>query len=156
MVFHSLVTILCSTMAQIADQWKAVQSLVAGRPLEKIQYFCHCTSPRAKAQIESQKKLQAFSDNLRGSLLARKEEIEGVWFILSLFKGSLPTISPYGSERIRIRTEDIIADKSKWRLFFEDTHHYGSHAQYIKFVLVKKSQQRATKWCEDTVTSSSQ
>ena len=110
-----------------------------------ITVFYHVTTVAGKKEIVQDKKLKAaVAHPLPGKPESPidKMKIKGVYFTLNLDKDSntLPTTSPYGTERVRIP----ISKFSRYELFFNSYHHtfkfkYGTLIYYVILVMVKPS-----------------
>ena len=113
------------------------------KKFDPIQYFFHVTAHRNS--IEKDGYLKRSIANLRfgseGSPIDGR--LEGVFFCCTLFKEDLPTLSPYGTERICIPVEHFLSGNP--RLFYNSYHVVPGNpvnpvpVHYVVLVLVKES-----------------
>ena len=129
--------------------WKDVGIITEGRDTDKVTYLFHCTKPENKKKIQQEKKLLGQSATL--GPLSTDPNVKGVFFTTSLYKGKLPTKSPYGPDRILIPFSSIIKNLDEWSLYFEmayyTTRQWGYRNQFLRLVLVKNSNEYK-KWCD--------
>lgn len=134
--------------------YKDLKDKLYYRRRENITLLFHATSERKKTSIMKGKTLKGNSTAApHGSPLAENSDINGVWFSGMLFQGKLPTISPFGTERIKIPITALIETEKvdKWQLFFESTYYYKDDVQYVRLVLGNKddsSTSESLQWCE--------
>ncbi len=74
-----------------------------------------------------------------------------MWFCPTLYKGALPTKSPYGDTQIAIPIASIITDKHK--MCYEGAYYFEKDTtkQYFRFFLVKEDQKEEYKWCKENL-----
>ncbi len=123
---------------------------------DEIDYLYHATTKKAKKNIVDTETLQCNAEPEPGAnsferIPLDNLEIKGVWFCATLFtypdqSVTLPTISPYGEERISIPVAKIITEKHQ--MFFERAHYWDQKNIYIRFILVTDEQVEELKWCK--------
>ena len=133
----------------LSSWWKDVGIITEDRDTDQVTYLFHCTKPENKEMIQQQKKLLGQSATL--GPLSTDPTVKGVFFTTSLYKGELPTKSPYGPDRILIPFSSIINNLDKWSLYFEmayyTTRQWGYRNQFLRLVLVKNTNEYK-KWCD--------
>ncbi len=135
----------------LSQQWESIKTRTRTREKKEVRYLYHATSSSISKRIQSAGKLECNYDNGKDSefTLSSNKEIKGVWFGATLYKGQLPTISPYGDRRIQFPVAMIITEKHE--MFFESVHYYAASPknQYMRFVLVKTDQTKEQLWCSN-------
>lgn len=121
---------------------------------EMVVYLYHCTTQANKVNIQDEGFLTAKTATAPGIILGTGP-VKGVWFSSTLFRGELPTMSPYGTERIKIQIAELCNNLENWLLFYECAYRYeGRSIQYIRLVLADRSKdtnEDSIQWCEDNL-----
>ena len=121
---------------------------------EEVEYLYHCTTEVNRDKIKVEGVLTANRVTAPGMIL-ETGPVKGVWFSPTLFQGRLPTMSPYGTERIKIPIADLCEHLEDWLLFYECAYRYeGRCIQYIRLVLADRSKdtnEGSIQWCRDNL-----
>ena len=121
---------------------------------EMVEYLYHCTTQANKVKIQDEVVLTANRVTAPGIIL-ETGPVKGVWFSPTLFQGKLPTLSPYGTERIKIPIAELCEHLENWLLFYECAYGYeGRSIQYIRLVLADESKDTnkgSIQWCRDNL-----
>lgn len=121
---------------------------------EMVEYLYHCTTQANKVKIQDEGFLTAKTATAPGIILGTGP-VKGVWFSSTLFRGGLPTTSPYGTERIKIPIAELCKHLENWLLFYECAYRYeGRTIQYIRLVLADQSKdtnEDSIQWCRDNL-----
>ncbi len=100
--------------------------------------FYHVTTPEKKMGINSSNALQPFPKKKDGVAKSRIDEtIKGVFFGVNLYRGDLPTISPHGSERVRLPIARVVNQMEDPVLFYASNHSLKNN-RYIILVLADR------------------
>ena len=133
---------------QVTKSYKVLDRLMKSTNEKPIDVFYHVTKRKYKAKIESDGFLKGCKAKLPGSIttgsscdspLFRDDSpLKGVFFCCSLFRGSLPNQSPYGTERISIPVRSLLHHDP--HLFYNSWHSITRKCtvHYITLVLVDK------------------
>ena len=140
-------------------EYKKLLKCLRNVTMEEIEWLCHCTTPKAKQQIEQDGQLLGNnSTHPKGAPLASTDQVKGVWFIATLYKGDLATRSPYGGERAKLHLCKLINSKNKdnWKVFFESAYHYSGRVQYVRLVLANEEtalthNKEGYEWCKENL-----
>ncbi len=147
--------VLADDLSRMNLPWEEIcRRVTAARRKEEVKYLYHATSEHNHENIVRSAELQSrhmFQNFTTTDEILRTNDIKGIWFCSTLFGGTLPTSSPYGTHRIAIPVAHIITPTHA--MFFERAHHYGPRRnnQYIRFILVNQkneAQARELVWCQ--------
>ncbi|XP_046574931.1 phytanoyl-CoA hydroxylase-interacting protein-like isoform X2 [Haliotis rubra] len=89
-------------------------------------------------QLENTTMMPSVKDNFGNPTCPINGKLEGVFFGVTLYKGDLPTISPYGDTRVVVPLERLFDDSA--RLYFADFYCMKDQRKnhYVILVLTKK------------------
>ena len=122
---------------------KLEQIIIDFEDFDFIQYFFHATKKEHKAAITKSRRLEK-----RTKL--KYKELKGVSFCCTVYKGDLPTQSPYGAERICIPVEYFLSGNP--HLFYNSCKEEPGNPTfyYVTLVLVKESD-REFSFCKENL-----
>ncbi|XP_046574924.1 phytanoyl-CoA hydroxylase-interacting protein-like isoform X1 [Haliotis rubra] len=86
-------------------------------------------------QLENTTMMPSVKDNFGNPTCPINGKLEGVFFGVTLYKGDLPTISPYGDTRVVVPLERLFDDSA--RLYFADFYRWKSGNHYVILVLTR-------------------
>ncbi|XP_069135765.1 uncharacterized protein [Argopecten irradians] len=120
--------------------------------MEPFKFFTHCTSMENKESIVKMGYLKkSKTPNIWQEPLAEPDAPTGVWFAVTLWNGNLPTISPYGTERVLVpiqRIHEHIHSSLDPVLYLEaKINNPGKSTIYIRLILLKGDDQENINWC---------
>ena len=143
------------TKRKVQKLYKELVPIAKQRKTEKITHLYHCTSAETKQKIQREGILRGGpTREPQESSLARNQDMNGVWFLASLYRGEPHTRSPYGPERIKIPVSMVMTSKTKKKcqLFFESTYMFkrNDNAQYIRMILANEDS-RSLQWCMENL-----
>lgn len=94
---------------KLEKYWIDLMNLAEYRKSQKTEYFHHCTKLKYRRNIFKLGRLEGtYTDEPEMAPLSMNEDIEGVWFGISMVNNKLPDKSPYGNHMVQIPVSDLM------------------------------------------------
>lgn len=112
--------------------------------MEKVGYFYHATSEQNRVSICTTNTLTPQVHNPpQGWMLLVDRSIkhlvpDGVFFCATLYNGDLPTISPYGSERVRVPISEVIRQLGGQVELYQGKGMDNRENRYVRLMMVRQ------------------
>ncbi|XP_021338937.1 uncharacterized protein LOC110440290 [Mizuhopecten yessoensis] len=111
--------------------------------MDKAFYFYHVTSKAIRTRLTTTKALVPQIHSPRSEWMwlldsKYKNKIpKGVWFCSTLYNGGLPTISPYGTERVRMPIEKVLGQLGGGFSLYHARDAQVQANTYVRLMVVK-------------------
>ncbi|OWF40955.1 uncharacterized protein LOC110463133 isoform X2 [Mizuhopecten yessoensis] len=120
-------------------------------PMEMFKLLTHCTKADLKKDIVKNGLLKKCYDFKEWEEpLAQDDAPEGVWFGITMGNSLLPSISPFGTERVLKPVESLQTDLGSCNpVLYLEAIKFRENTRNVRLILLKGDDEESIDWCEE-------